>query len=72
MRTLPRPSLTGLSLSLSLQFYYLGWDMHGLAQQPDRKNTIEEHLFRALRTARLVPENTEGMCGVSRRCRINK
>ena len=29
--------------------------MHGLAQQPDRLNTIEEHLFRALHTAKLVP-----------------
>ena len=34
--------------------------MHGLAQQPDRLNTIEEHFFRALRRAHLVPDNTEG------------
>jgi len=44
---------------LAFKFYYLGWDMHGLAQQPDRLNTIEEHFFRALRRAHLVPDNTE-------------
>jgi len=34
--------------------------MHGLAQQPDRLNTIEEHLFTALRRAKLVPPNEDG------------
>lgn len=39
--------------------------MHGLAQQPDRLNTIEEHLFRALRTAKLVPDKVEGKYGLA-------
>ena len=48
-------------LLFELKFYYLGWDMHGLAQQVDRLNTIEEHFFRALRKTKLIPPNSEGM-----------
>ena len=49
------------SFLLDFKFYYLGWGMHGLAQQVDRLNTIEEHFFRALRKTKLIPPNSEGL-----------
>ncbi|XP_023289103.1 tRNA pseudouridine(38/39) synthase isoform X2 [Orussus abietinus] len=32
-----------------LKFYYLGWDYHGFVEQEGTQNTIEYHLFKALK-----------------------
>ena len=40
---------------MALQFLYLGHDYSGFARQDTTDETIEEHLFAALRTTRLVP-----------------
>lgn len=41
-----------------LKFYYLGWDYQGFAVQEDTTNTIEHHLFAALKKSCLI-ENRE-------------
>ncbi|KAJ3081246.1 hypothetical protein HDU99_006209 [Rhizoclosmatium hyalinum] len=47
---------------------YLGWKYHGLASQDGGSNvaTIESELFKALHTARLIPEPSGKGCGWSR------
>uniref|UniRef100_A0A0C9Q1B3 PUS3_0 protein n=1 Tax=Fopius arisanus TaxID=64838 RepID=A0A0C9Q1B3_9HYME len=37
-----------------LKFYYLGWNYHGFVEQEDTTNTIEHHIFEALRKSCLV------------------
>ena len=43
---------------LALELFYAGWNYHGFATQgegPGCSETVETHLFAALRTTRLVP-----------------
>lgn len=40
-----------------LEFFYVGWMYRGLARQTDMDDTIEHHLFNALRRLRLVPDD---------------
>ncbi|KAJ3030313.1 UNVERIFIED_CONTAM: tRNA pseudouridine synthase 3 [Siphonaria sp. JEL0065] len=53
---------------------YLGWKYHGLASQEGGSNvpTIESELFKALHTARLIPETNGRGCGWSRCGRTDK
>lgn len=32
-----------------LKFFYLGWNYHGFVEQEDNNNTVEEHIFKALK-----------------------
>jgi tRNA pseudouridine38/39 synthase len=41
---------------IALKIAYFGWDFDGFAAQGNTKNTVEEKLFDALLTARLVSE----------------
>ncbi|XP_063986627.1 tRNA pseudouridine(38/39) synthase [Diachasmimorpha longicaudata] len=41
-----------------LKFYYLGWNYHGFVEQEDTINTIEYHIFEALKKSCLI-ENRE-------------
>ncbi|NWW98993.1 PUS3 synthase, partial [Caloenas nicobarica] len=40
----------------ALKIAYLGWGYQGFSSQENTQNTVEEQLFRALRTTRLVPD----------------
>ncbi|KAJ3394172.1 tRNA pseudouridine synthase 3 [Entophlyctis sp. JEL0112] len=63
---------------IALKVAYLGWDYHGLAAQDETQTvahgvrTIEGELFRALHTARLIPDAGGKGCGWSRCGRTDK
>ncbi|KAJ3089517.1 tRNA pseudouridine synthase 3 [Quaeritorhiza haematococci] len=50
---------------VALKIAYVGWNYHGFAsQESDTVETIESHLFRALRTAKLIPGPSELPCSL--------
>ncbi|KAJ3007921.1 tRNA pseudouridine synthase 3 [Thoreauomyces humboldtii] len=56
---------------VALKVAYLGWNYHGLsAQDTDTVPTVESHLFKALDTARMIPDRKT--CGFSRCGRTDK
>ena len=48
-----------LSRVVALEVSYVGWDFRGLARQEDADDTIEHHIFKALRKVKLVPEDAK-------------
>eukprot|EP01112_Ceratiomyxa_fruticulosa_P005999 TRINITY_DN1679_c0_g1_i3.p1 TRINITY_DN1679_c0_g1~~TRINITY_DN1679_c0_g1_i3.p1 ORF type:complete len:490 (-),score=101.08 TRINITY_DN1679_c0_g1_i3:265-1734(-) len=51
---------------VALKVAYIGWDYHGLASQVDSENTIEYHLFAALKKTCLITaidESNYSRCG---------
>ncbi|KAL3150588.1 hypothetical protein ABBQ32_000396 [Trebouxia sp. C0010 RCD-2024] len=41
---------------VALEVFYLGWRYHGFASQCETEGTVEGHLFRAMRKAKLIGE----------------
>ncbi|KAK9914986.1 hypothetical protein WJX75_003356 [Coccomyxa subellipsoidea] len=58
---------------VALEVFYLGWRYHGFASQADSEETVEGHLFCAMRRTKLIPEGAgwEGL-GYSRCGRTDK
>ncbi|CAL8468632.1 g8172 [Coccomyxa elongata] len=58
---------------VALEVFYCGWNYHGFASQADTQETVEGHLFLAMRKTRLIPDNVgwEGL-GYSRCGRTDK
>ncbi|XP_046850164.1 tRNA pseudouridine(38/39) synthase-like [Xenia sp. Carnegie-2017] len=55
---------------VALKIAYLGWDYHGFASQENIENTIEAHLFNALKKSCLIEERST--CNYSRCGRTDK
>lgn len=55
---------------IALKVAYLGWNFDGLASQPDSYNTIEHHLFAALKRTRLISDRSS--CDYNRSGRTDK
>jgi len=48
-----------LSRLVALEVSYVGWDFRGLARQEGADDTIEHHVFKALRKVKLVPDDAK-------------